>query len=285
MNLEENVFEISERILYNDPMNVMINDISVDSLINEMKKEGKLPFPMPDVENVENDVIIELVASSINYCYWYSNSAIRPGNANSGLMYELVQESFKDFHSGKFILDCAQNLVKKLASHRFPLLEERRRHIYELLTSGMESYIQKIVSSDKEAYEDLFVELIERFSGFASDIFLKRASLFFLQLYRKFGWFEKAMFNLPVPADYQVPKILHHYGCLYYKSELTQKIKNGILIPKHGPEECQIRAATVLVCKRLCDETGWNISDIDGWLWLRRHVTEDPFHLTITTDY
>lgn len=285
MNLEENVFEISETILYNEPMNVIIIEAAVEKLSREMKDEGKLPFPMPEVTNIEKDVMIELVATSINYCYWYSNSSIRPGNANSGLMYELVQESFKKYPYGEFILDCSQNLIKKLAVNRFPLLEERRRHIYELLTSGSESYIQKIISSDKDEYEDLFVDLIEKFSGFGADIFLKRASLFFLQLYRKFGWFEKAMLNLPVPADYQVPKILRHYGCLYYKSELDQKIKSGVLISKNSPEECQIRAGTVLACKMLCDETGWNISDIDGWLWLRRHVTDEPFHLTITTDY
>lgn len=285
MNLEENVFEISERILYNEPMNVMINDKAVENLIKEMKAEGKLPFPMPDVTDKEKDVMIELVASSINYCYWYSNANIRPGNANSGLMYELVQESFKDYGNGTFILECIKNLVKKLAVNRFPLLEERQRHLFDIIGSGAEKYADRVVSYHKNGYEELFVELVETFSGFASDIFLKRASLFFLQLYRKFGWFEDAMSNLPVPADYQVPKILKHYGCLYYKSELNQKIKDGILIPKHSPEECQIRAGTVLVSKRLCDETGWNISDIDGWLWLRRHVTDDPFHLTITTDY
>jgi hypothetical protein len=284
MNLEENVFELSERILFNEPMNVMINDAAIEKLEREMKEEGKLPFPMPEVTDVEKDVMIELVASSINYCYWYSSSSIRPGNANSGLMYQLVQESFENYHSAG-LFDCVQNLIKKLAVHRFPLLEERKQHLLDLVSWGGGTYTQKVVSNHKNGYEELYVDLIERFPGFASDTFLKRASLFFLQLYRKFGWFEDAMLKLPVPADYQVPKILRHYGILYYKSELDQKIKDGTLIPKHGPEECQIRAGTVLACKKLCDGTGWNISDIDGWLWLRRHVTDDPFHLTITTDY
>jgi len=290
MNLEENVFEISERILYNEPMNVMINDMSVESLVKEMKQEGKLPFPMPDVKDQVKDVLIELIASSINYCYWYSSSSIRPGNANSGLMYQLVLEAFEDYgqhedHSPYNFVECIEELVKKLAVNRFPLLEERIKHLKDLIYYSAERFAQEVVSSHKNGYEDLFVELVENYPGFASDTFLKRASLFFLQLYRKLGWFEDAMMKLPVPADYQVPKILKHYGCLYYKSDLFEKIKSGILIPKHSPEECQIRAGTVLVCKRLCDETGWNVSDIDGWLWLRRHVTSDPFHLTITTDY
>ena len=93
------------------------------------------------------------------------------------------------------------------------------------------------------------------------------------------------MKTLHVPADYQVPKILKHFDCFYYKSELDLKIKEGELLPKHSLEECQIRAATVVACQMLAENTGWNIADIDGWLWLRRKTAIEPFHLTITTDY
>jgi len=41
----------------------------------------------------------------------------------------------------------------------------------------------------------------------------------------------------------------------------------------------------VLACKKLQELTGWNISEIDAWLWLRRKEATLPFHLTITTDY
>jgi hypothetical protein len=57
------------------------------------------------------------------------------------------------------------------------------------------------------------------------------------------------------------------------------------LIPKHSQIECEIRAATVLAGKKLQELTGWNASEIDAWLWLRRKEATKPFHLTITTDY
>ena len=61
--------------------------------------------------------------------------------------------------------------------------------------------------------------MIKLFQGFSSDVFLKRTSLFFMQLYRKFGWYkDDLMQTLFVPADYQIPKILRHFECIEYAS-------------------------------------------------------------------
>jgi hypothetical protein len=90
---------------------------------------------------------------------------------------------------------------------------------------------------------------------------------------------------IPVPADYQVPKMLEHFGCLKYKTSLSNKIASHSIIPKYSLEEVSIRGATILVCDRLAELTGWNKSEIDSWLWLRRKECTKPFHLTVTTDY
>jgi len=135
---------------------------------------------------------------------------------------------------------------------------------------------------DKYRY---LMSLVTTFPGFASDLFLKRASLFFMQMYRKLGWYEKMMSYLPVPADYQVPKMLKHFGCIKYKEPLNTIVEVGELIPKGSIMECEIRAATIIVCELLRQQTKWNMSEIDSWLWLRRKECNDPFHLTITTDY
>jgi hypothetical protein len=283
MNLEESVFKISEDILNDPPLNVLIDEPIIDNLVKEMKKEGKLSFPMPDIDDELKDILVELIASSINYCYWYSGPTIRPNNSSSGLMYKLVQESLQDI----YLIGISKSidlLIKKLAIYRFPLLEQRKNHLLELVPKAV-SFCSGINKGNKKDHREHFQKLIETFPGFAADIFLKRASLFFLQLNRKFGWFSDSINYLPVPADYQVPKILHHYGCIQYRDSLLEKINNKILIPKHSKEECQIRAATVLVCKELSKRTEWNTSDIDGWLWLQREIASTPFHLTITTDY
>ena len=288
MNLVENVFEISEKLLYTKPMNVMLDEPAIEKLANQMKEEGLTPFSMPSEKDLFKGVLIEMIASSINYCYWYGNANVRPNEANSGAMYQEVEEAFKNFDRKFFYFEsCIHDLIDRLSLNRFPLLEERKRHLLELVQQDAPAYADEIIQNhtQQDQFDNLFQVLVKRFHGFSSDTFLKRASLFFLQLYRKYGWFQDAMKRLHVPADYQVPKILKHFNCFYYRSNLDLNIKEGVLLPKHSLEECQIRAATVLACQMLAEHTGWNISDVDGWLWLRRKTAIEPFHLCITTDY
>jgi len=288
MNLVENVFEISEKLLYTEPMNVALNEMAIQNLAKEMKEEGLTPFSMPHDTNINRGALIELIASSINYCYWYGNANVRPNEVHSGMMYQLVEEAFENYQPQFFEVELRLNtLIDNLSINRFPLIEERQRHLLELLKGGAPEFIDNLVKTRDTvgSFDLLFPELVKKFKGFSSDTFLKRASLFFIQLYRKYGWFHDAMDKLHVPADYQVPKILKHFNCFYYKDELDKQIKRGDLIAKHSLEECQIRAATIVACQMLAEDTGWNIAEVDGWLWLRRKTAIEPFHLTITTDY
>ena len=97
--------------------------------------------------------------------------------------------------------------------------------------------------------------------------------------------FEKHLIQLPIPADYQVPKVLNGIGFIKYSDGLEDIIKKEILIPKGSKYEIQIRAATVLACQNICEVTGWNSSEIDTWFWTKRNEVKFPFHLSITTDY
>ena len=90
---------------------------------------------------------------------------------------------------------------------------------------------------------------------------------------------------MPVPADYQIPKMLEGMGCINYNYILSEKIQNGELIPAGSIEECEIRAATMLAGKRLAELSGKTMCDIDTYLWLKRKEVDKPFHLTITTNY
>jgi len=279
MELINGVFELSEKFMLN-PRHVKLNEDLIRTTADVMLETGITPFP-PESKGKDEMVVCwqELVASSINYCYWYGTSQIRPNNSSSTLMYDIVNEAFDTYGSY-----WAWYVKTKLAGYRFPLLEDRVRHVEEVYQNGA-PYIKTLLElKDKEFYP-LFNDLVLVFPGFASDMFLKRASLFFLQLYRTLGWFEEEMKLLPVPADYQVPNMLRHYGCIEYDQVLAHMVWENQLITKHSQMECEIRAATVLAGKKLQDLTGWNTSEIDAWLWLRRKEATLPFHLTITTDY
>ena len=116
-------------------------------------------------------------------------------------------------------------------------------------------------------------------------MFLKRAFLLSIMLYRRLQWFKDDIDIIPVPADYQLPKVLEGWGCINYSYTLSDKVQGGELIPSGSLEECEIRAATILVCKRLAELSGHKMCDIDTYLWLKRNEIDKPFHLTITTNY
>lgn len=287
MNLITNVFDLAEEFM-ESPQYVDILEDNVHTLAEQMKRTGIDPFPSQSTgENHRLVILKELTASSINYCYWYGKSDIRPGGCGSGLMYDIVNQWLEKY--GYTTLNRNINDIKReLALHRFPLLEERIKHLTEVAQAGemfATMMMDNLPKTGEGYYYPIFKNLVEMFPGFASDLFLKRASLFFLQLYRKMGWYEEAMNFLPVPADYQVPKMLYHFKCFKYSQQLLGTIRGNHILPKGHLAECEIRAGTIVVCKMLQKATEWNISDIDSWLWLRRKECNDPFHLTITTDY
>ena len=290
MNLVHSVYEVSENFM-KDPDYVFMNKDRIEAVANHMTEHGKLKFPLPDIANEHKGILLELIASSVNYCYWYGKHDIRPNGSSSTMMYELLQNTFFDYEKRDFDLFriCITRFIRVLSSWRFPLIEERERHLRQLLTHG-EDFVELLRDKyrDGNRYSTIeywLNELVETFPGFASDIFLKRSSLFFIQLFRRFGWFENDLHTLHVPADYQIPKMLNHFGCLVYEDDLQSAIESNQLIPKHSQAECEIRAATVLTMKKLCEMTGWNIAEVDGFFFMKRHDAKNPFHLTITTDY
>ncbi len=283
MNLVENVYEIAEQFT-KDPTHVFINDEELEFVSNDMKLIKPKDFPKEIGKDQFKTCLLELVGGSINYCYWYGSSTVRPGGSCSGKMFALVESAFEIYHKNQTIDSCLDNLIKLLSLERFPLLEERIRHLNELRING-ERFISTVIKYKIEPVEDLLNSMVQIFPGYASDIFLKRAFLFFAMLNRNFGWFEEDMKNMPVPADYQVPKMLVHHNILTYEEELRWAIDNEILIAKGSLVECELRASTIIACKRICEKTGWTMPQVDGFFWLRRKQATNPFHLVVTSDY
>lgn len=284
MNLSKSVFEISDTFMEN-PRFVNINYDKVREIKKEMEEAGKPSFPFSDSKGNELiGAVHELVGGSINYCYWYGKHTIRPGDARSSLMWECVQNAFFDYIFNVNFETCIERLIKLLAIKRFPLLEERARHLRELVPNG-EQLVLEIYESDRKDITPHIENLVAGFPGYGSDIFLKRASLYFLQLYRRFGWFNTSLLELHIPADYQVPRLMDYRGIIEYDDELRYEIDTNRLIPKYSQKECEIRSATVLVARDLCVDLGWNVADVDGFFWLGARGIGHPFHLTVTTDY
>ncbi len=101
-------------------------------------------------------------------------------------------------------------------------------------------------------------------------------------------------------ADYRVPQVLSHEGVLVYSSELKDRINRKEVIPFGDPDECEIRAGSILSVYLIVNQanekiplekdTGdggqrLNAPLADVFLWKRRrqhlHTYEQtPFHRT-----
>ena len=281
--LIDGVRTLSEDFVGED-MPVDIDWLKVNELSEQMLNSDKMTWKEHSDLGTAQTVLMELYANSINYCFWYGKYDFRPMDGGSGTMYDIIYEAVHDDFQGVVDIEFIQKITDRLTFDRYPLLQERVKHVMEVSMSTQEFVMFVLTNRDNDARIVLH-ELVSRYPGYASDMFLKRAFLFCYQLNRKLGWFEDSIDELPVPADYQVPKMLEHFGCLVYKTQLLDKINSHSMIPRWSMEEISIRGATVLVCDELSKLIGWTKSEIDSWLWLRRKECKKPFHLTITTDY
>ena len=169
MKLVETVYEVAEEFMKN-PTYVSVDYDKLEELVGEMKSVTPPKFPSIEEQDLFKSVLFELVGGAINYCYWYGRDDVRPGGASSTFMYENLQNAFFDYDPEKSISSfrqCIDNLKQNLTFSRFPLLEERIKHLYELLPFA-EDYVHWILENDKENLEPLLNELVATFPGYAS---------------------------------------------------------------------------------------------------------------------
>jgi len=298
MSLIKDTWKIVEEFV-EDPKYVTIISENFDSIAEEIKKSlkdepcffGEPQIPLPDdaFKLVQRIIVYDLITSSINYQYWYGKYDVRPNEACALQMDNLLTESFNEYDCYEFPVVIIDSFASKLILNRFPNLEKRITHLKELSGGSLDSYIYQMaiaIIENKELNIDYWLsELIKRFPGFAGDLFLKRAFLFFIQLYRRMGWFGDEIRKVPVPMDYQLPKMLRWMDCISYGAELDDHVKNQKLIPENSLMECELRANCMWICRELAKKAECTMADIDTYLWENRKSCKDPFHLTITTNY
>lgn len=314
MSLIDKTWELVEQFTA-DPVHVTINESNIENLAGEVKKHiadaqeffiGK-PKWMADMHWGINErelyelFMYELILDSVNYNYWYGKGTIRPGGASSYKMSKLLDEAFIESHClapGDSRIICGMALRRfkwKLIKNRYPNLANRIKHLEEIsiiFTQGngypMQwvdvEFLQK-VAKDKEDAETMLEFLTETFATYASDMFLKRAFLFIIEMNRRIGWFKKDIHKIPISADYHIPKMLCYYGILTHSNELKRMIGSHSLIQSGSLMECEIRASAMKACKLVAEEAGVTMADVDTFLFANRKNSLAPFHLTITTDY
>ena len=106
-------------------------------------------------------------------------------------------------------------------------------------------------------------------AAFAEDPFRKKAILALIMLH---GYLhnagERVESDLPLPADYQLPRIFNFLGALEIAPELTATLRSGDrLLDVESPEVVSLRAAAVVLAARLAQDTEQPDGVVDGALF------------------
>lgn len=278
----ESVFDICNQFMKN-PQYVSINKLRVKEVADDIKPTKE---PVANQDELQKTVEYQLTASAVNYCYWYGRHDVRSCGVGATRMYQHLDEAWQQY-PGLHESDKRLEVFKALmVTGRYPLLEQRLAHIDQVKAAI--DFVPFVTQNIRGIFDvnECLTELILRMPGFGADLFLKRAFLFFMMVHRATGILPtEELRKLPIPADYQVPKMLQWLGVLEYRGELVDDIVLHRVIPSGSLKECEIRAASILACKALSEECGQSMCDVDDYLWSRRKSCDRPFHLTVTTDY
>ena len=268
-------------------------------------REGKVDVP-DGVGTAQDLFMYYLMADAVNFCYWYGNEAWRPAGSNSSRMEQLLSEVFLkaegDVSSHQRQWHHYRELIPKfmdiLTHERFPLIRERRALLKEIAHADFPGLFEAIFHRESAKYisfDTCFSRLLMDVPGYSSDMFLKRASLFFFELWKRRGHFPNQLNTswaaeiktLPVPIDYHIPNVLRYLECIRYGGRLVKMVDHGDLIPQGSRMEIEIRAASAYVCRYLGELTHLGPVEIDDFLFNQRGEAKglNPIHLTITTDY
>lgn len=287
-----------------EPEFVSINESQIEVVARKIMQaypKSEIGYPRWIKENLtplQKDyklLVYELIAGSVNYQYWCGKSDIRPNGSGATLMYKILDECFEclDFSPHKYTASCekvVENFIEQIVFHRFPNVENRIKHLKEILNiMKHEPYFIPLVVEEIHKgslnMKSFLNKIISTYPGYSGDMFLKRLFLLTMMLHQKGNWFVDEIHEIPIPADYQIPKMLRWLGCIEYSSGLIDMIETHTLIPSGSLMECEIRAASIMTCKILSKKTNITMCNIDTYLWGNRKQCNDPFHLTVTTDY
>lgn len=312
----------------NHSKSVFVNDEQIDKYATELMSQNfKIPSWRTLVYPEDDDKIIEFlgVINSVNFCFTDFNTHKKfdieypegSGKIWSGA-YGMTMCFKRALDEGIPVTDpqFLMRLTEKEAEHIFrhkntpiPMLQER---VYNLKNVGstlfrcFESF-EWIFRKNDFRFFSIVNDLFSYFNSYYDSGFVKGREIFFMKRAQLFPmmYHGRALSsdgrlqpirdpeNFGPIADYEVPKILKHFGILRYSVELAARVDDGMILEKGSAMEIEIRAQTVnamsdLLCrvneKRLSDElipitmaeldyAIWNMGRSDEFKKLRHHYT------------
>ncbi len=234
--------------------------------------------------------IFNLIQASLQYCFFFGTSSKRIDNIDSQWILKELDNVFKELKikQANYINEhLIYKFIDILISSNITLLDTRIQALKELLEYIDFGYYGRYYNNIPKS-----IELMQKLPTFKKDIFFKKG-LFAIMMTHRFlpdlqendFQLHSDLIKLPVPADYQIPKMLRHLGFITYSDELSTLIEDDKIIPENSKIELDIRSATIQVVDLLARQNGTSTNAVDAYLFAKRKSCQDKHHLTITTNY
>jgi len=218
--------------------------------------------------------IYAAICASLQYQFWYSDSNTRLDGINSQWINDTVKEELD--HCNVAIENLKPLLIDRLMQSNIPKLKERLNSLDEIFSVDLDLY-GHYHNSTKTS-----MRILAELPSFRQDPFFKKGVFAIMFSDRLSG---KGYSDVPVPADYQIPKILEGLDIISYSSELKGIIDNDIVIPMNSKYEVAIRAATILACDKLAEYNNISTNEVDLWLFSQKDTFIGKHHLCDTINY
>ncbi|TMC08859.1 MAG: hypothetical protein E6J29_14465 [Chloroflexi bacterium] len=220
------------------------------------------PVPAWDARrHYEGERIVEyiLVLDTLNFSFW-----------GSGRGYWQLAEALRDaFVAGDPLWEPERLLAldePRLSAiiGELPLPDRRVAALHELAELALreaDGELSRLVPPSAPELAGFLSRNLESFQdvsvyGEMEVPFLKRAQIAAADLWGAHAIDFPDVDQLTCFADYKLPQALRHLGALEYSEHLARKVDDWVELEAGGPEEVEIRAATVVAVEELRDRLG-----------------------------
>jgi len=279
---------------------VCLDEEKIDSFrIEPSEAEDEFFAPPPYLASLSREIATEEFRSllhaynalnaALQYSFFLGSSAIRFGGMDSLGMMRLIDGVFAECsvrHPSE-IPAIYERLRRRLIASPVTMLESRLEIVRELCERfDFDTYGRSLY--DVGASLDLLAET----ACFKRDLFFKKGLLALMlsnrmlpNLKEENPDYSRQIASLPVPADYQIPRILRHFGLIRLSESLQNLIDTDTPLPENSAMELAIRSATVLACDRLAQNNGISPDQVDAWLFRQKGFVTLKHHLCVTRSY
>ncbi len=279
---------------------VTLNEEKIASFEIEDVEGGVRYFALPPyLEKIRREVepnvaykiihIFNAIQASLQYSFFTADADIRFDGIDSQWVIGMLDETFAEFgvRSVTDTYRIKERIVERLMASNITMLRSRVETVEEVFAKlNFYEY--------GEAYADVDASLtqLSKLVCFKQDFFFKKGLFAVMmtgrmlpELSEDHPDYTAAVASMPVPADYQIPKMLRHYGFIVFDEELNRMVEKGVVLQENSKEELSIRATTVNACGLLAERNGVSADKVDAWLFAHRHESKLKHHLCVTEFY